>query len=499
MSEAARAAESPQIPFDNTYVDLPERFYARVSPVPVRDPGLVRLNAALARELGLEPGMLASAEGVEVLAGNRMPEGADPIALAYAGHQFGHYVPQLGDGRTLLLGEVVDRHGVRRDIQLKGTGVTPFSRAGDGRAPIGPVVREYLASEAMAALGIPTTRALAAVSTGEPVLRHGVEPGGVLARVARSHVRVGTFEYFARVRDTDAVRALADYAIQRHDPELAGAQRPYLALLEAVVRRQARLVADWMLVGFVHGVMNTDNTSIAGETIDYGPFGFVDAYDPRTVYSSVDAFGRYAYDQQPRIAQWNLARFAEALVPLFDDDIDRAIEQAQHTIEAFTGAYEPAYHAGLLRKIGLPEDDDPGLARELLDIMHREQADMTLTFRTLSHLGTEPDGQDEAFRQLFAQPAAVDPWLERWRQRLKAVSQDDAERRRAMQQVNPAFILRNHLAQWAVDAATESLDFEPMDALLRVLERPYQDQPDAAPYAQPPQPGERVTRTFCGT
>src|SRR5271157_4024316 len=342
-----------RFPFDNSYARLPARLFARLDPTPVAAPRLVRLNAGLAVSLALDPEELASPEGVEVLAGNRVPEGALPIALAYAGHQFGHFVPQLGDGRAILLGEIVGRDGLRRDIQLKGSGRTPFSRGADGRAALGPVLREYVISEAMAALGVPTTRALAAVTTGQPVLRETSLPGAVLTRVAASHMRVGTFQYIAARGDTELLRRLADYVIARHYPEAATAEQPYRALLEAVVARQADLVACWLLIGFIHGVMNTDNTSISGETIDYGPCAFMDAYDPATVFSSIDHLGRYAYGNQPNIAQWNLTRLAECLLPLFSDDQDRAIAEAQEILGGFIEKFDAAYQAGLRNKIGL--------------------------------------------------------------------------------------------------------------------------------------------------
>src|SRR6266566_4367558 len=340
-------------PFQNTYAALPANFFARVAPTPVDSPRLVKLNRPLALQLGLDPDRLSSPEGVEILAGKRIPDGADPIAMAYAGHQFGHFVPQLGDGRAILLGEVIDRDGIRRDIQLKGSGPTPFSRRGDGRAALGPVLREYIVSEAMFALGIPTTRSLAAVMSGENVIRETMLPGAVLTRVASSHIRVGTFQFFAARGDTDGVRQLADHVIARHYPDVAKAERPYHALLEGVVARQADLVARWLLVGFIHGVMNTDNTSISGETIDYGPCAFMDHYDPAQVFSSIDEMGRYAYANQPRIALWNLTRLAECLLPLFSDDNEQAVEQAQGILGIFSEKFTAAFSAGLHQKIGL--------------------------------------------------------------------------------------------------------------------------------------------------
>ena len=355
------------IPFDNSYARLPDRFYARLDPTPVAAPKLIRVNIALAEQLGIDPGELATPDGVAVLAGNRVPPGAEPMALAYAGHQFGHFVPQLGDGRANLLGEVVGRDGIRRDIQLKGSGPTPFSRRGDGRAALGPVLREYLISEAMAALGVPTTRTLAAVTTGEAVRRETTLPGAVLTRVATSHIRVGTFQYFAAQGDEAGVRLLADHAIARHYPDAARAENPYRAFLDDVIARQADLVAQWLLIGFIHGVMNTDNCSMAGETIDYGPCAFMDAYDPGTVFSSIDHQGRYAYGNQPRIALWNLTRLAECLLPLLGDSEDVAKE----ALSAFAPRFQAAYFGGLRRKIGLltEQEGDDNLTQDLLKLM----------------------------------------------------------------------------------------------------------------------------------
>ena len=489
-----------RFPFDNTYARLPERFYARLDPTSVSAPRLVRVNAELAECLGLDPDGLASPEGMEILAGNRVPEGAEPIALAYAGHQFGQFVPQLGDGRAILLGEVVGRDGARRDIQLKGSGRTPFSRGGDGRAALGPVLREYIVSEAMAALGVPTTRALAAVTTGEAVLRETALPGAVLTRVAASHARVGTFQYFAARSDTEAVRLLADHVIGRHYPEAAAAEQPYRALLEAVVARQAELVARWLLVGFIHGVMNTDNASIAGETIDYGPCAFMDAYDPATVFSSIDHLGRYAYGNQPRIAQWNLARLAEALLPLLGADKDPALAAAQEALAAFGPRFEAAYLGGLRRKLGLIAacEGDTALVQDLLELMARSGADFTLTFRRLCDAAAGPEG-DAAVRALFADAGTYDAWAARWRQRLMEDSREPAARGAAMRAVNPAFIPRNHLVEAALAAATERQDLGPFEELLEVVTRPYEDRPGLERYAWPPGPGERVHQTFCGT
>src|ERR1700712_2025548 len=386
------SAMTVRFPFDNSYTALPENFFARVAPTPVVAPRLIKLNRPLAVHLGLDPDWLASPEGVEILSGKRVPDGADPIAMAYAGHQFGHFSPQLGDGRAILLGEVIDADGIRRDIQLKGSGPTPFSRRGDGRAALGPVLREYIVSETMAALGIPTTRSLAAVVTGESVMRETPLPGAVLTRVASSHIRVGTFQFFAARGDTEGVRRLADHVIDRHYPYIAKAERRYRALLDAVIARQAELVARWLLVGFIHGVMNTDNTSISGETIDYGPCAFMDAYDPATVFSSIDEQGRYAYGNQPQITLWNLTRFAETLLPLLSDDQEKAIADAQESLGDFAEKFNTAYQAGLRAKLGLftERDGDPALAQDLLDAMAKNQADFTLTFRRLSEAAQDP-------------------------------------------------------------------------------------------------------------
>src|SRR5579871_4146488 len=392
LASAYLGAMTVHFPFQNTYSALPANFFARVAPTPVAAPRLIKLNRALAVHLGLDPDVLETPEGAEILAGKTLPGGAEPIAMAYAGHQFGHFVPQLGDGRAILLGEVIDRDGVRRDIQLKGSGPTPFSRRGDGRAALGPVLREYIVSEAMAALGVPTTRSLAAVITGESVLRETALPGAVLTRVAASHIRVGTFQFFAARGDTEGVRRLADHVIARHYPEAASAERPYHALLEGVIARQADLVARWLLIGFIHGVMNTDNTSISGETIDYGPCAFMDHYDPVAVFSSIDEQGRYAYANQPRIALWNLTRLAECLLPLFSDDKDKAIEQAQEILAGFVGKFSAAYQSGLRQKAGIftERDGDEALLQDLLDAMAKNQADFTLTFRALSEAAEDP-------------------------------------------------------------------------------------------------------------
>lgn len=487
--------------FENSYARLPESFYARLAPTPVPAPQLLQLNHRLARQLGLDPHLLEAPAGVAVLAGNRVPETSEPLAMAYAGHQFGAFVPQLGDGRAVLLGELVDAAGVRRDMHLKGAGRTPFSRGGDGRAVLGPVIREYLGSEAMAALGIPTTRALAMVTTGQSHLREGLEPGAILTRVARSHVRVGTFEYFAARDDYDAVRTLADYVIRRHYPEVAAADRPYADLLQRVARRTGELLASWMMVGFIHGVMNTDNMSVAGETIDYGPFAFMDAYHPDTVFSSIDVGGRYAFNQQPRMAYWNLAQLATALLPLLGGSREAGVARAEEALQGYVERFEQVYEAGLRAKLGLAEarQGDRELAHDLLREMALQRADFTLTFRRLGETHGGDASADAPVRELFDDPAGFDAWAMRWRQRLAAEARDEADRRRAMRAVNPAWVLRNHLAQRAVDAATRDRNLGPFEDLLTVLAAPFDEHPGLERYGRPPRPGEEVLVTFCGT
>ena len=487
------------IPFDNEIVQLPERFYARVEPTPVRAPSLLRVNRELAEELGIDPDGLASEEGVAALAGNRLFEGSEPVALAYAGHQFGSFVPQLGDGRALLLGEVVDGHGVRRDLQLKGSGRTPFSRGGDGRAAVGPVLREYLLSEAMHALGVPTTRALAAVTTGEPVLRERPLPGAVLLRVAASHLRVGTFEYFAARRDHEGVERLMRYALERHGPGVPEGERPALVLLDAVMDRQARLVAKWLGVGFVHGVMNTDNTSISGETIDYGPAAFLDAYHPMRVFSSIDRGGRYAFANQPGIALWNVARLAETLLPLIDDDEEEAARIATERLEGFGPRFEEEHGAVLRRKLGLLEarDDDLGLAKDLFGLMGEGKVDFTLAFRRLTEAAADEKRAD-TFVELFEEREPATLWLAAWRERVASGSGTASARAETMRAANPAFIPRNHRVEEAL-AAAEQGDLAPFERLLAVLSRPYDDQPAHADLQEPPGEAQWSYRTFCGT
>jgi uncharacterized protein YdiU (UPF0061 family) len=489
--------------FDNTYARLPERFYARVRPTPVAAPQLVKLNMGLARSLGLDPKALSGAQGAEIFAGNRIADSSEPLAQAYAGHQFGHFVPQLGDGRAILLGEVIAHDGVRYDIQLKGSGPTPFSRRGDGRAALGPVLREYIVSEAMHALGVPTTRALAAVTTGQQVVRETVVPGAVFTRVAASHIRVGTFQYFAAKGDTEALRTLADYAIARHYPEAGRTNRPYRALLDGVIARQANLVAQWMLLGFIHGVMNTDNTSISGETIDYGPCAFMEAYDPNTVFSSIDLQGRYCYSNQPHAAHWNLTRLAEAMLPLLEQEAgskEAALEAAYAALAAFAPQYDAARMAGLRRKLGLitEHEGDTALAEDLLTRMAANRADFTLTFRRLCDAAESVEG-DPGARSLFADPSAYDVWAVGWRNRMDAESFSPQARASMMKAANPMFIPRNHLVEEAIVAAVSRQDFQPFEQLLDVVTNPCENRPGLERYATPARAEECVTATFCGT
>jgi len=483
--------------FENSYARLPERFFARLAPVPVAAPRLIQLNRALADRLGLDPEALAAPAGLAFLAGNQVPPGAEPLAMAYAGHQFGGFVPQLGDGRAILLGEILSPDGERYDIQLKGSGRTPFSRGGDGRAWLGPVLREYLLAEYLHAAGIPTTRALAAVATGEPVFRESPRPGAVLTRVARGHVRIGTFEYFQARRDMPALRQLADYVIARHYPELEAAERPYAALLGAVIGRQAHLVAQWLGIGFIHGVMNTDNMSIAGETIDYGPCAFMDHYNPAQVYSSIDQQGRYAYANQPRIAQWNLARLAEALLPLLDANADQALALAQEAIDGFGPRFAAARLAVFRAKLGLlaPQPDDAGLIDGLLQTLSALGADFTNSFYALNAAAA---GDEVPLRAEMGHSPRAQAWLEGWQTRLRQDGGSPEERAALMSLANPALIPRNHRVEAALEAAVAG-DLEPFAALLAALTDPSATDPALAFYRQPPAGHERVLRTSCGT
>ncbi|MEN3336747.1 MAG: serine/tyrosine/threonine adenylyltransferase [Acidobacteriota bacterium] len=475
---------------EHTYAELPQLFYADAAPTPVPGPRLVAFNRPLAAMMGLEPQSLDNPTGAAIFAGNALPEGARPIAQAYAGHQFGHFTP-LGDGRAILLGEQITPRGDRIDVQLKGAGPTRFSRRGDGRAALGPMLREYIISEAMHALGIPTTRSLAVVTTGEQVYRESVLPGAVLTRVAASHIRVGTMQWAAAHDDEAAVRALADYTLARHYPELAGSADQYVALFQAILARQASLIARWQLVGFIHGVMNTDNMALSGETIDYGPCAFMDTYDPATVFSSIDAGGRYAYRHQPPIAQWNLARLAEAMLPLFDADLNRAVERATAAVGVFPLLFQQHWLNGMRGKLGLftSEDDDEALVDDLLAWMQRESADFTNTFRSLTR------------ECLLPKSTTVDPEWAAWHRRLEArrerQPQPAAEATTLMRRHNPAFIPRNQKVEEALVAAGSG-DLSVMEKLLEVLATPYDHDRDL-PAFNVSTPTDHPYRTFCGT
>ena len=501
----------PAFPFDNSFARDLEGFYVPWQPAAVPAPRLLFLNHALADELGLNAGALQGDEGAALFAGNVLPAGAQPLAQAYAGHQFGGFSPRLGDGRAVLLGEVVDRRGQRRDIALKGSGRTPFARNGDGKAAVGPMLREVLIGEAMHALGIPTTRALAVAATGEPVQRERPLPGAVLTRVAASHIRVGTFEFFAAHGDAQQVRQLAAYTIRRHDPALAEAPQPVLAWLRAVADRQAALVAQWMNVGFIHGVMNTDNMALSGETIDFGPCAFMEAYDPAAVFSSIDRHGRYAFGNQPGIAQWNLARLAEALLPLLADDPDEAKAMAMAVLDAFPGQYHGHLLQGRRAKLGLrrtdPDHDhgDAALADDWLALLHAQRVDFTLGWRRLANAA---EGDEAPLRALFADASVPDAWLSRWKARWEREDAHEgreppvakAERARAMRRVNPRVIPRNHRVEEALAAASDHADLVPFERLLAALQRPYDDAPEPDPYAEPaPAAVTACYQTFCGT
>jgi uncharacterized protein YdiU (UPF0061 family) len=477
--------------FENSYVRLPEYFYQRTNPVPVQAPRLVVFNRKLSDALGLDTAALDGPGGAGVFAGNTLPEGAEPIAQAYAGHQFGHFT-MLGDGRAILLGEHVTPGGQRFDVQLKGSGRTMFSRRGDGRAALGPMLREYIISEAMHALGIPTTRSLAVVATGEHVSRETRLPGAILTRVAASHIRVGTFEYVASQGKRDDLKALVMYTIDRHFPELRQAENPALALLAEVLARQAQLVARWLHVGFIHGVMNTDNMSLCGESIDYGPCAFMDVYDPATVFSSIDREGRYAYGNQPAIAQWNLTRFAETILPLVDDVEERAVELATAVLDTFPAVFRNFWVSGMGAKLGIFDagEDDAVLARDLLQLMHDEGADFTLTMRELGGalLPDTPFFRSEGFAR----------WRERWQARLDGQGRTLGEARRLMRTHNPAVIPRNHRVEEALAAADKG-DMTVMTRLMQALENPYEDPPEHAAFREPPAPSSTPYRTFCGT
>ena len=484
------------IPFNNSYVKLPERFYARQSPVPVSSPELIGVNHPLADYLGIDPLWLESDEGINVVAGNQLADGSDPIATVYAGHQFGHWNPRLGDGRAVLLGEVVANDGQRYDIQLKGSGITPFSRNGDGRAPLGPVVRETIVSEAMAALGIPTSRTLAAVTTGDAVYRESRLNGGVLARVAKSHIRIGTMQYFSSIEDTDALKLLVEHIIERHYPESADAQNPALAMFEQVMHRQAYLIAHWQSIGFIHGVMNTDNMLLSGETIDYGPCAFMDTFDSAALYSSIDHQGRYAYRNQPAIAHWNLSCLAQTLLPLFDSDEEKAVELAQNALNQFPDLYEKEYRAVFCKKLGLTtlQAEDETLIQDFLDLLQSNRCDFTLAFRRLGELPV--DGS--VIEQLFDFPETFADWISRWQARCSQESISAEARHQQMMATNPAFIPRNHLVEEAIQLAYNG-DFSMFHRLNKRLAKPFDYDAVDQILATPPEPEQIVQQTFCGT
>ncbi len=487
------------ITFDNSYARLPQPFFARTDPAEVPAPTLIRLNEGLCKELGLDAEWLASEDGVAMLAGNKLPESAEALSMAYAGHQFGGFNPQLGDGRAILLGEVRDRNGIRRDVQLKGSGRTPFSRGGDGKATIGAILREYILSEAMFALGVPTTRALAAVTTGESIFRDTDVPGAILTRVAQSHVRVGTFQFFGARDDRASLMKLADYVIERHYPRALEASNPVLALLEFIVERQAELIARWMQIGFIHGVMNTDNMQVVGETIDYGPCAFMDDFHPKKVFSSIDRNGRYAWNQQPVMGKWNLSRLAEALIPILSSDEQTALNMAKHALDGFDLRFNENYIAGFKRKLGLTtfdKNDDTFIA-STTEALTKGQVDFTLFFRHLTKVaGGAPD---DTLIGLFSTPSKARSWLASWRKRIASETGVAPKLRAAiMQGVNPIYIARNHRVEEAIAHALRG-DFETFHELTKVLSNPYGEQADCAKYESPPLENEKVRETFCNT
>jgi serine/tyrosine/threonine adenylyltransferase len=477
--------------FDNSYARLPKVFFTSQNPTPVHSPKIAIFNKPLAMSLGLDIQNLQSEEGAAVLAGNKIPEGASPLAQAYAGHQFGHFT-MLGDGRAVLLGEQITPQGERFDIQLKGSGRTPYSRGGDGRAALGPMLREYIISEAIHGLGIPTTRSLAVGTTGEEIARESYMPGAILTRVAASHIRVGTFQYAARWGSVEELRKLADYAIKRHYPEIEKDENRYLSFLQEVIKRQAQLIAKWQLVGFIHGVMNTDNMTISGETIDYGPCAFMDTYDPATVFSSIDREGRYAYGNQPNIGVWNLARLAEALLPLLHENQEEAVTLAQDKLSDFAGLFESNWLEGMSAKLGLfnEEEQDKSLIKDLLDMMQKHNADYTNTFRALTF-----DKPEETNLQGITE---FTQWLERWQARLGRQEESKDSSIQLMRNSNPAVIPRNHRVEEALEAANNG-DYSVMERLLEALSNPYEHSPEQIEYTTLPAPSPRPYRTFCGT
>lgn len=500
--------------FDNSYARLPAHFYSLQAPTPVAKPSLIRINKPLAELLRVDADWLASDDGVATIAGNQLPTGSQPLAMAYSGHQFGGWNPQLGDGRAVLLGEVIGQDGRRYDVQLKGSGRTKWSRGGDGRSPLGPVMREYIVSEAMTALGVPSSRSLAAVSTGEQVFRDEALPGAVLCRVAQSHIRIGTFQYFAARRDTEALQKLSQHVIQRHYPQAIDSEIPALDLLEAVIDKQASLVSQWQLLGFIHGVMNTDNMLLSGETIDYGPCAFMDAFSADKVFSSIDHGGRYAYQNQPGIAHWNLMQLAQCLLPLIhqaqgapsqangEDDMQAAIAAAQAVLDKFPAIYSEHYRQGLNRKLGFAEtrDGDPDLIDQLFELMTHEQLDFTLTFRRLSELAGNTDYPfDNSVAELIEFSPAVHTWIKVWTERLAAEPNFDVQRQTSMLNANPALIARNHIVEQCIEQASRDGDFKLFHEFVDVLAKPFDFDLSRTRFATPPTPAQQVRQTFCGT
>lgn len=493
------------IAFKNLYVTLGDAFYVKTCPTPVAMPSLIKFNDKLARKIGLPDFNPDSSEAIDLFSGNLIPDGAKPLAMAYAGHQFGHFNQQLGDGRAIFLGEVVNPDGVNFDMQLKGCGRTHYSRNGDGRSALGPVLREYLVSEAMVKLGVPTTRALALVTTGENVEREQLLPGGIITRIASSFVRVGTFQYFAAKGDIESIQKLADYVIDRNYPHVRDEHNPYAALLQAVIDAQAALIAQWMHLGFIHGVMNTDNMSIAGETIDYGPCAFMDDYNHNRVFSSIDRNGRYAYNNQPSIGLWNLTRLAESIIPLLAQDTDDAVDKAKVILNTYTKTYQHKWLKGMRAKLGLTAgthsstNDDTSLAEQLLDTMALNNADFTLTFFHLSGLDSQSTANDENIRNEFNSPSDFDNWATKWRDRLQAETNNDATRQMNMRKMNPVYIPRNHQIEAAIRAAEDHDDFSVFHKLHEVLQDPYTQQAGRDQFNLAPEPDKVIKHTFCGT
>ena len=488
------------ISFDNSYGRLSERFYSRIKTNYVSRPQLIRFNQELAADLGIDAEWLTSKKGIGMLSGNLMPSGSDPLASVYGGHQFGHYVPKLGDGRTMLVGEVMTEQGERYDVQLKGSGPTPYSRGGDGRSPLGPVLREYIVSEAMHELDIPTTRALGAVLTGDKVMREKELPGAILTRVARSHIRVGTHQYFAAYGDLESLANLAEYVIDRHYPEVKDSDEHVLSMLESVIAKQADLIASWQLVGFVHGVMNTDNMLLSGETIDYGPCAFIDGYNEHAVYSSIDRGGRYAYRNQPGVCHWNLGCLAQSLLPILVKSKEGASEDLENTLNLFPDLYLKFYINRARPKFGFvsKEKDDLSLVEDWFKILGDEKDDFTLAFRRLSDISGNDDACDNV-ADLFEFSAEYQNWIGRWEDRCSREDISLKERQALMYSVNPIYIPRNHIVERVIDSATENDDYGPFNDFVDVLSSPYTYRSEFVNYARPPKDEEIVTKTFCGT